>query len=243
MMKSKDANDARERIIDASIELFSKRGFHATTTSEIAEAAGVTKGLIYYYFKSKEEILSHVVNSLLEDATSITMDFVQEGIIQMIKDGELDIEYDRMKFSNEESATVFVNRLLEYYERILDYLLGNRLLLRVLMFESLKDSKHHNDLFRLLDLSRDIDSNPILKLISEADHDFTYSLDMELFKFFFSVMPLVTFAAYYDDLKERSMMSGDELRNSFLQSFRVVLSSLKSGNEISLRTKRSYDTE
>jgi hypothetical protein len=65
---------------------------------------------------------------------------------------------------------------------------------------------------------------------------------MELFKFFFSVMPLVTFAAYYDDLKERSMMSGDALRNSFLQSFRVVLSSLKSGNEISLKTKRSDDT-
>ena len=38
------------------------------------------------------------------------------------------------------------------------------------------------------------------------------------------------------------MMSGDELRNSFLQSFRVVLSSLKKRNEISLRTKRSDDT-
>ncbi len=50
---------------------------------------------------------------------------------------------------------------------------------------------------------------------------------MTLFKFFFSIMPLVTFAAYYDDFKKKSLMSDEELRNSFLQSFRVVLSSDK----------------
>ena len=234
-MKSSDVNEARERIIESSIALFSQKGFHATTASEIAEAAGVTKGLIYYYFNSKEEILSHIVDSLLKDATTIAMDFVQASIIQMIRDGELDIEHDRMKFIDEDSVARFVKRSLFYYSRVLDYLIENRLILRILMFESLKESKHHDDLFRLLDLTRDTEDNQIFKSISEADSDFNYSSEMTLFKFFFSIIPLVTFAAYYDDLKKKSLMSDEELRNSFLQSFRVVLSSLIKGTEISLR--------
>ena len=234
-MKSSDFNEARERIIKSSIELFSQKGFHATTASEIAEAAGVTKGLIYYYFNSKEEILSHLVDSLLRDATTIAMDFVQASIIQMIRDGELDIEHDRMKFIDEDSVARFLKRSFFYYNKILDYLIQNRLILRILMHESLKESKHHDYLFRLLDLSRDSEDNPIFRSISEADSDFNYSPEMTLFKFFFSIMPLVTFAAYYDDFKKKSLMSDEELRNSFLQSFRVVLSSLIRGTEISLR--------
>ncbi len=52
--------EAKERIINASIELFSKKGFDAASVNEIAEQANVTKALIYYYFKSKEEILDYL---------------------------------------------------------------------------------------------------------------------------------------------------------------------------------------
>jgi AcrR family transcriptional regulator len=49
--------DKRERIIRAARELFISKGFHATTTSEIAELADVAKGTLFFYAKSKESLL------------------------------------------------------------------------------------------------------------------------------------------------------------------------------------------
>src|SRR5579871_6228612 len=55
--------DKRERILDAAVRVFAKKGFYATRVSEVAKAAGVADGTIYLYFKSKDEILV----SLFED--------------------------------------------------------------------------------------------------------------------------------------------------------------------------------
>ena len=58
-----DNPEAKERILQASVELFSRKGFDATSVTEIARSAEVTKALIYYYFKSKEEIMDSLVRS------------------------------------------------------------------------------------------------------------------------------------------------------------------------------------
>lgn len=57
-MSSKAIRDARrEDILTAAHDLFSRKGFHGTTIPDIAQAAGISTGLIYYIFPSKEEIL------------------------------------------------------------------------------------------------------------------------------------------------------------------------------------------
>jgi AcrR family transcriptional regulator len=48
------APEARERLLCAALEQFTKRGYAATTVREICQEAGVTKPVLYYYFKSKE---------------------------------------------------------------------------------------------------------------------------------------------------------------------------------------------
>ncbi len=69
---------ARERILDAALELFARRGFDATTTKRIAEEAGVPSGLIFYYFDTKKGVLQALMRersalprlrSLLEEST------------------------------------------------------------------------------------------------------------------------------------------------------------------------------
>ncbi|GAB3210188.1 TetR/AcrR family transcriptional regulator [Nocardia tengchongensis] len=50
--------DARQLILDAAEILFAANGFDATATAAIAEAAGVPKGLVFYYFPTKDAILS-----------------------------------------------------------------------------------------------------------------------------------------------------------------------------------------
>jgi AcrR family transcriptional regulator len=48
---------ARVRILDAAEELFAEEGFDATPTARIAERAGVAKGLLFYYFPQKLDVL------------------------------------------------------------------------------------------------------------------------------------------------------------------------------------------
>ncbi|HEY5853007.1 MAG TPA: helix-turn-helix domain-containing protein [Aldersonia sp.] len=50
--------DAREIILDAAERLFASGGFDATSTATIARAAAVPKGLLFYYFATKEELLT-----------------------------------------------------------------------------------------------------------------------------------------------------------------------------------------
>ena len=47
----------RTQILDAAVNLFSTRGYEETTVDEVAEKAGLSKGAIYWYFKSKLDIL------------------------------------------------------------------------------------------------------------------------------------------------------------------------------------------
>jgi AcrR family transcriptional regulator len=50
-----------EALLDAAFEVFAARGYRASRLEEVAEAAGVTKGAIYYYFEGKEDLLRQAV--------------------------------------------------------------------------------------------------------------------------------------------------------------------------------------
>jgi TetR/AcrR family transcriptional regulator len=61
---------SKERIIHAAQELFAQKGFEGARVDEIAHMAGVNKALIYYYFKSKEEILHALIHHAMEEFIS-----------------------------------------------------------------------------------------------------------------------------------------------------------------------------
>jgi AcrR family transcriptional regulator len=54
----------RRQIVDASVELFIAKGFHRTTTREIARATGISNGLLYEYVRSKEDVLYLVCDAI-----------------------------------------------------------------------------------------------------------------------------------------------------------------------------------
>jgi TetR/AcrR family transcriptional regulator, fatty acid metabolism regulator protein len=51
-------SDKRERILDAAIKVFARSGYHGARVSDIAREAGIAYGLVYHYFRNKEEILA-----------------------------------------------------------------------------------------------------------------------------------------------------------------------------------------
>lgn len=56
----------KDRILQAALLLFAKNGYHATSISQIAESAEVSKGLTYNYFSSKEELLLAIIEQASE---------------------------------------------------------------------------------------------------------------------------------------------------------------------------------
>jgi TetR/AcrR family transcriptional regulator, fatty acid metabolism regulator protein len=54
---SKQAVDKRRIILDAAVRVFAREGFHTCRVSDIADEAGVAYGLVYHYFKSKDQVL------------------------------------------------------------------------------------------------------------------------------------------------------------------------------------------
>lgn len=51
----------KELIMETALELFAENGFHATSISQIAKKAGISKGLTYNYFESKKDILDELI--------------------------------------------------------------------------------------------------------------------------------------------------------------------------------------
>lgn len=60
------AGERRAKLLAGALELFAERGFRATTMEDIAEAAGVTKPLVYQHFSSKRALYLELVESVAQ---------------------------------------------------------------------------------------------------------------------------------------------------------------------------------
>ncbi len=65
---------ARIRVLAAATQLFTQRGYAATSVREIVEAAGVTKPILYYYFGNKEGIYLEIVSGILRQFKQLMED-------------------------------------------------------------------------------------------------------------------------------------------------------------------------
>ena len=61
MPKVVDREEMQHGILDAAMQVYVKKGYHATTIADVAEAAGLGKGTLYLYFKNKEAIAISMV--------------------------------------------------------------------------------------------------------------------------------------------------------------------------------------
>jgi AcrR family transcriptional regulator len=60
-------NKRREQIVKAAVKLFNKKGYHGTTTREVAQASGFSIGTLYEYIGSKEDILYLVCDAVYDE--------------------------------------------------------------------------------------------------------------------------------------------------------------------------------
>ena len=86
---------SRAKIMEAAIELFAKSGYHATSISQIAKKAKVSKGLMYNYFKSKEHLLDEIIGAAMKEGEEPML------AIQALRD-----PYEKIKMIVEGSVTM-----------------------------------------------------------------------------------------------------------------------------------------
>lgn len=86
--KRNELTQMRQRqILEAAVEVFSKKGFAQTQVDEITNLAGLGKGTVYRYFKDKEDIFLSAVDRGLKDLTAAVLDAMakERKLIEKIK--------------------------------------------------------------------------------------------------------------------------------------------------------------
>lgn len=63
--------EAKEKIRRSAMELFIKKGYHATSISDVAKEAGISKGLLYNYYSGKEVLLAQMVEERIAQTAEV----------------------------------------------------------------------------------------------------------------------------------------------------------------------------
>lgn len=81
-IKVTNLSEKQQRVLIASLELFSELGFENTKTSDIAKRANVSEGTVYSFFKTKEGILNAIVLEFMDEIIpSIILEFSDKNFI------------------------------------------------------------------------------------------------------------------------------------------------------------------
>lgn len=78
---------SQEKIETAALELFAEQGFHNTSITAIAKAAGISKGLLYNYYESKEDLLHQIIDRAMGEGEELIDAFLHADIpaVQKVK--------------------------------------------------------------------------------------------------------------------------------------------------------------
>ena len=154
----------RRQIVDAAVPLFIKKGFHKTTTREIAAATGFSIGLLYEYVRSKEDVLYLVCEAIHDE--------VERGVSAALQRHE----------RGRDALAEMVRRYFEVCHRMSDHILliyqetqslpphwrkrvlENEVRLTGLFVDALERIGRHGDLPRLTDQSIELMAHNITVL-------------------------------------------------------------------------------
>jgi len=114
-------DEKRELIIQTALELFADKGFYTTSISNIAKKAGISQGLLYSYFKSKEDLLHVLFDNYLKLMSNMINPNNDDEITNEEMRGFLKMMTKSMKEENTYWRLFFQ---LSMQKDIINYLLG-----------------------------------------------------------------------------------------------------------------------
>jgi TetR/AcrR family transcriptional regulator len=182
---------SKERILRAAQTVFAKKGFDGARVDEIARLAEVNKALIYYYFKSKEEILHALLHLAIEDIGASIGDPVDLS----------------MKVFKSETATD------ELVYRFVSFIRERRQLLTIVMMELLKDTERRDVI-----LSHLADEVWQAEVFSSLGVDID-AAQARVTEFFTGLMPIIMFVLLGESWEKLYGQDRDGLTRLFVKAF------------------------
>lgn len=197
-MNKRDAEVTKARILSIAEEVFSRDGFDGATMDVIAREASVNKALIYYYFKSKNELLEELFSSLVEEARNM--------LVKSLKDAP-DIN------GNDEYRNLF-NLYIRFVSQ-------KRKIIRVAVAESAKATAAPSVILKLGGLFMNAEIETLRKEYEKKGLLFPEDRQALLvLEFFTGLTPFLSYALYKDQWEEQYGITEEALQEYFYQAFR-----------------------
>ena len=183
----------RQAVIAEAVRAFGRNGYQNTSLDDIAGKLNVTKPALYYYFKSKEELLA----VLFEETRDAVFALFDAGVIR------------KMDFGTGDDARRMLTTFLEVLEERQD-------VIRVVLMECAKRTPINDMIFSMIGEILD------RMMALAADTGYLIEKDREKAKvteFFTGMMPILNYVAYHEIWMERFGMEEPALRAQFIDAF------------------------
>lgn len=196
-MSKRDAVETKAKILSVAEEIFSNVGFDGARVDDIAKEAGVNKALIYYYFKSKDEILETLFTNLVDEA--------KEMIIRSIGDIPVVNCDDNYK---------------KLFDTYIHFVTEKRKIIKVAIAESAKNQTKISVVMELGNLIINAEIDSIRKDYEKKGLRFPEDRqEVLIMEFFTGFIPFISYALYKDQWENHYNISEEELQNKFYQVF------------------------
>ncbi len=199
----KSSQTTREKIFKTATKLFAQKGYSGTRVKEIAEDIGISQALIYYNFKSKEQILDEILEEFKEKTVEMFTDVFDTNLNQKNKP---------------------VKWLPEEMEKGLDFFSKNREITTILIFESLKKDSNTES---LIDFFNHINNKVRFELLNKRGFKINENdINNSIVDFFYIFIPVIFFSIleeqwseYYDVDKKLASNEFSEILNNIFKKF------------------------
>ncbi len=94
-------NEKKKLITNVALKLFANEGYTRTSINQIAKEANISKGLLYNYFQSKEELLKHILNALGEEFSEFIDPNKDDVVTEQEAFNYIDITFEMLKNQRE----------------------------------------------------------------------------------------------------------------------------------------------
>lgn len=124
----------REQIVSAAVKLFNQKGYHGTTTREVAQASGFSIGTLYEYIGSKEDILYLVCDAVYDEVVEKWERLMDENLQGLERLEQAIDAFFRVVDDMQNEVLVMYQETKSLPEDALHYVLGKELKMKT-MFE------------------------------------------------------------------------------------------------------------
>lgn len=185
----------KERVLSAAEDVFAEKGFDGARVDEIAARAGMNKMLIYYHFRSKDQILNAIMIQKSDEITGKIEEFIPDT-------------------DNIDNA--YIDALID---RFFNYINTQKRFCRIIIAEMMKANAPHDLMFKLfLPFEK-----ALIRRLEQLKIPINDEDELKVKKFFMFEIPLLFFSALGDLYSEYYQQSLDTVRKYISKSFKEII--------------------